>query len=131
MTHAVDLVRSLYDDFAAGDIPGFLAKLDARIVWNEAEGFPFSDGNPYVGAPAIVTGVFARLGKHWNDFRVEVREIVGGPEVVTMIGRYRGSAVESGRVLDVQCMHTWWLRDGKVVRFQQMVDTSAVAANLA
>lgn len=131
MSQATDFVRSLYDAFAAGDVPGFLARLDARVVWNEAEGFPYSDGNPYVGPEAIVAGVFARLGRDWGDFRVEVGEIVGGPEVVTMFGRYRGKSLKSGRALDVQCAHTWWLRGGKVVRFQQMVDTARVAANLA
>ena len=52
-------------------------------------------------------------------------EIVGGPEVVTMFGRYQGTRTK--KPLDVQCAHTWWLRDGKVTRFQQMVDTAAVA----
>jgi len=32
--------------------------------------------------------------------------------------------------LDVQCAHTWWIRDGKIVRFQQMVDTARAAATL-
>jgi ketosteroid isomerase-like protein len=131
MSQATDFVRSLYDAFAAGDVPGFLARLDARVVWNEAEGFPYADGNPYVGPEAIVAGVFARLGRDWSDFQVHVDEIVGGPDVVTMFGRYRGKALKSGRALDVQCAHTWWLRGGKVVRFQQMVDTARVAANLA
>jgi ketosteroid isomerase-like protein len=131
MSEATEFVRSLYDAFAVGDVPGFLAKLDARVVWNEAEGFPYSDANPYIGPEAIVAGVFARLGRDWSDFHVQVGEIVGGPDVVTMFGRYRGRSLKSGRPLDVQCAHTWWLRGGKVVRFQQMVDTARVAANLA
>lgn len=130
MIKSIDLVRSLYDAFAAGDVPGFLARLHPEVVWNEAEGFPYSDRNPHVGPEAIVSGVFARLGADWHDFRVEVGEIVGGGEVVTMLGRYRGRAVRTGRELDVQCTHTWWIRDGQVVRFQQMVDTARVAANL-
>ena len=130
MSASIAFVRSLYDAFAAGDLPGFLSKLHPEVAWNEAEGFPYAAGNPYVGPEAIVAGVFARLGDDWNDFRVEVGEIVGGDEVVTMFGRYRGRAVTSGRELNAQCAHTWWLRDGKVVRFQQMVDTAHVAANL-
>ena len=130
MSKSVDLVRGLYASFSTGDLPGFLAKLDPRVVWNEAEGFPYSDRNPHVGPDAIVEGVFARLGADWSDFRVEVGEIVGGDEVVTMFGRYRGRALRSGRELDAQCAHTWWIRGGKVVRFQQMVDTAHVAANL-
>lgn len=130
MSKSIDLVRGLYSSFASGDLPGFLGQLDPRVVWNEAEGFPNSDLNPYVGPEAIVEGVFARLGGDWSDFRVEVGEIVGGEEVVTMFGRYRGRGVKSGRELDAQVAHTWWIQGGKVVRFQQMVDTAHVAASL-
>jgi ketosteroid isomerase-like protein len=130
MSKSIDVVRSIYRAFAAGDLPAVLGHLDPEIQWNEAEGFPYSDGNPYVGPEAVVAGVFARLSKDWDGFRVEVGEIVGGDEVVTMLGRYKGRAKKSGRPLDVQAMHTWWLRTGKAVRFQQMVDTAGVAANL-
>lgn len=123
MTDSTTLVRSLYDAFAAGDVPGFLSHLANDIVWNEAEGNPLSDRNPYIGGEALVEGVFSRLLAEWQDFRVEVGEIVGGPEVVTMFGRYRAVHGTSGKELDVQCAHTWWITEGKVTRFQQMVDT--------
>jgi ketosteroid isomerase-like protein len=128
---ALARVRELYAAFAAGDVPAFLAALDPEIRWNEAEGFPYSDRNPYVGPEAVVTGVFARVPADWDGFRIEIGEIVGGPEVVTMLGRYKAQSRATGRTLDVQCAHTWWLRAGKVVRFQQMVDTAGVAAALA
>jgi ketosteroid isomerase-like protein len=131
MNPALALVHGLYAAFATGDLPAFLARLDPAIRWNEAEGFPYSDGNPYVGPEAVVAGVFARMPADWDGFRVEVGEIVGGPEVVTMLGRYKARSRATGRALDVQCAHTWWVRDGKVVRFQQMVDTAGVAAALA
>ncbi|MEZ6015837.1 MAG: nuclear transport factor 2 family protein [Planctomycetota bacterium] len=128
MNPGLQLVTELYAAFGAGDVPRFLSHLHPEVVWNEAEGYPYSDGNPYVGADAIVAGVFMRLMAEWQDFRVEVGEIVGGPEVVTMFGRYKATHAVSGKALNVQAAHTWWVRDGKVVRFQQMVDTLASAA---
>lgn len=130
MTNPLDLVRGLYAAFAAGDVPAFLAALAPGVHWCEAEGFPLADRNPYVGQEAIVQGVFARLGEHWLDFRVEPAEFVGSGEVVTMFGRYRATARATGKPLDVQVAHTFWVADGKVVRFQQMCDTAAVAASL-
>ena len=127
MKDSLALVRDLYTAFAAGDVPALLASFAPDLVWNEAEGFPYADGNPYVGGEAVVAGVFARVATDWLGFQVEVGELVGGPEVVTMLGRYRGTHAVSGKPLDAQCAHTWWLRDGKVTRFQQMVDTRAVA----
>lgn len=126
MSSAIALVQSLYDAFAAGDLAALLARFDERIEWHEAEGFPYADGSPYVGPEAIVHGVFARLGEDWRDFRVEVGELSGGSELVAMLGRYRATHAQSGKPLDAQCAHLWWLRNGKVVRFQQMVDTAAV-----
>ncbi len=130
MNPSIDLVRSLYAAFAAGDVPAFVARLDPRVVWNEAESFPYSDRNPYVGPEAIVGGVFQRILTDFEDFRVVVGEIVGGPEVVTMFGRYSGKHRATGRELDVQCAHTWWIQGGKVVRFQQMVDTARAAQTI-
>ncbi len=131
MNTSQQLVRKLYDCFAAGDLPGFLAMLREDIVWNEAEGFPVSDRNPYVGPQAIVEGVFVRVMELWSDFKAQPVEIVGGPEVVTAFGRYSGVSTATGKRLDVQFAHTWWLRDGKVARFQQMVDTAGAARTLS
>ncbi len=131
MNPSIELVQGLYAAFAAGDVPAFLARLDPRVVWNEAEGFPYADRNPYVGPEAITSGVFQRLMADFDGFRVVVGEIVGGGDVVTMFGRYQARSRKTGRELDVQCAHTWWIRGGKVVRFQQMVDTAGVARTVA
>ena len=128
MTSSQDLVRSLYAAFAQGDLAAFLARLDPEVRWCEAEGFPLSDQNPYIGPAAVVEGVFVRLLAEWDDFRVEVGELAGAGEVVTMFGRYRARRRLTGTPLDVQCAHTWWIRGDKIVRFQQMVDTAGVAA---
>lgn len=128
MNASQELVRELYAAFATGDVPGLLGRFADDMTWNEAEGFPYADGNPYVGGEAIVAGVFARLGDDWDDFRVEVGEVVGGPEVVVMLGRYKGTDKRTGKPLDVQCAHMWWIADGQVTRFQQMVDTLGVRA---
>lgn len=123
MSQTRQLVADIYAAFAAGDVPRFLSFLSPQLRWNEAESNPYADGNPYVGIDALLAGVFARLNEDFADFRVEIGEIVGGGGVVTMFGRYRAVAKATGRPLDVQAAHTWWVEDGKVVRFQQMVDT--------
>ena len=57
----VALIKGMYDCFKAGDVPGVLGRMSPSIIWNEAENFPYADGNPYVGPEAIVKGVFARF----------------------------------------------------------------------
>jgi hypothetical protein len=58
-----EFIESLYSAFAKGDIPTVLAGLDDKIEWNEAEGFPFWTGAPFVGPQEVAEGVFARIGK--------------------------------------------------------------------
>ena len=128
MTDSEQTVRGIYAALASGDVAALMGVFSEELVWNEAEGFPYADGNPYEGPTAVAMGVFGRLATEWEDFKVEIGEVVGGPDVVTVFGRYRGTYVANGKPLDVQCAHTWWLDGGKVVRFQQMVDTQGVAA---
>ena len=127
MSDAQQTVKQIYSALAAGDVASFAGLVSPDLLWNEAEGFPYADRNPYKGPEAVVAGVLGRIGEEWSDFAIDVGEIVGGQEVVTMFGRYRGTCVATGKSLDAQCSHTWWLKDGKAVRFQQMVDTQAVA----
>lgn len=131
MTNDIDFVKRLYAAFAAGDVPTFLSHLHPQVRWNEAESNPLADGNPYVGGEAIVHGVFVRLAGDFADFEVKTGEFFGGGGVVTMLGRYRAKSVATGKPLDVQVQHTWWLEAGKVVRFQQMVDTAKLLAAMA
>jgi ketosteroid isomerase-like protein len=43
---------------------------------------------------------------------------------LSLEGRYTGSGTATGRQLDAQVAHVWDFRDGKVVRFQQYVNTA-------
>lgn len=122
----VDVVRSAYDAFAAGDVPAVLAVMDPRIEWNEAENFPYADGNPYVGPSAVAEGIFARIGEEWEYWSLAIDDLLDAGENVVALGRYQAKHAETGSELDAQFAHVWWLRNGKVTRFQQYVDTAQV-----
>lgn len=123
----VELVRGIYDAFAAGDVAGVLGRMSPDIVWNEAEHFPYADGNPYVGPEAVLNGVFARCIGEWDGFGVEIDEILDAGETVVALGRYVGTYKATGRAQRTQLVHVWRVADGKVVGFQQYADTLQVA----
>ena len=123
----VSLVKSIYHAFATGDVPAVVAAMSPAIEWNEAENFPYADGNPYRGAEAILGGVFARLASEWDGFHVVSEQFLDAGDTVVMTGRYAGTWRGSGRAMNPQVAHFWTLAGGKVVRFQQLVDTLAVA----
>jgi ketosteroid isomerase-like protein len=123
----VALIRGIYDGFAAGDVAAVLGAMSPDIVWNEAENFPYADGNPYVGPQAIAEGVFARCIGEWDGFAVSVEEILDAGDTIVALGRYGGSCKATGKAMNPQLAHVWRIADGKAVAFQQYVDTLQVA----
>ena len=123
----VALVRGIYDAFAAGDVPAVLGAMSPDIVWNEAENFPYADGNPYRGPEAVLNGVFARCIGEWDGFAVVPEEFLDAGDTVVVLGRYRGTYKATGKAMDPQLAHVWRIADGKAAQFQQYADTLQVA----
>ena len=123
----VAVVQAIYQCFATGDIPGLGALLSSEIEWNEAENFPYADGNPYRGPDAIISGVFARISAEWEGFAAQPDEILDAGDTVIMLGRYSGTCKATGRSMNPQVAHIWTLAGGKAVKFQQLTDTLGVA----
>ena len=101
--------------------------MSEKVEWNEAEHFTYWPGSAFMGPQAVLNGVFARVGQDFDGFTVDVGRVVGCGNTVLSEGRYRGTVKATGKRLDVQVAHVWDVRDGKIVRFQQYVDTWQVA----
>ncbi len=120
----VEIVQNLYAAFAKGDIPGVLKYFNPKIEWNEAENFPYADGNPYIGPQAVLEGVFARIGaewEYWNLMEQKYYEVNSGEIIVT--ARYQARNKLTNKEINVQFVHMWTLNDGLVTNFQQYADT--------
>lgn len=127
----VSIIKGIYNSFGAGDIDGVLATFDPKIVWNEAENFPYADGNPYIGGEAIVSGVFAKLGGEWDNWSLTDLELHDmSNNMVLATGRYNATYKKNSEKLDVQMTHLWTLNNGKVIKFQQYTDTKGVAKTM-
>jgi uncharacterized protein len=123
----VALIRGLYESFAAGDVPGVIGRMSQSIIWNEAENFPYADGNPYLGPDAVVAGVFARCISEWDGFACVPEQLLDAGKTVVAVGRYLGRCKATGRSMRAQFAHLWTIENGKAVRFQQYADTLQVA----
>jgi len=122
------IIDGLYKAFAAGDVPAVLGAMDANIVWNEAEGNYYADLNPYIGPDAVLNGVFVRvLADH--DYltleNIELHDMSDNKVLATF--RYDGKVKETGIAYSAQAAHLWTLKDGKIIAFQQYVDTKKLA----
>ena len=125
------LVESVYTLFAAGDMEGFAALMAPDIVWNEAEGNPYADLNPYTGPEAVMSGLMSRLVSEWEDISVTPHELIAEDNRVVVFGRYKETWKATGVVLDIPFVHSWKVQDGRLVAFQQYTDTAALVATMA
>ncbi|MEZ4878486.1 MAG: nuclear transport factor 2 family protein [Flavobacterium sp.] len=118
------IIDNLYNAFAIGDIPTVLGGMDEKIVWNEAEGNAYAEGNPYIGPDAILQGVFGRIMEEHEYFTlkdIKLHNMDNNQVLATL--RYKAKVKKNGFEYDAQAAHLWTLKDGKVVAFQQYVDT--------
>lgn len=124
-----DIIRDLYAAFAKGDVPTVLGAMDPNIEWHEAEGFMY--GGTYLGPNAILENIFMKFATEWGGFSVVPDKIVdGGDGSVVSLGNYAGKYLKTGKSMSVPFAHAWDLRDGKIVKMRQYLDTLVVARDL-
>ena len=124
MSASLKLVQDWYAALARGDVPAVLAPLDANVLWTEAEGFPCA--GDYRGPDEFVQGVLVPLTTEWEGFSAVPSEFVDGGNQVVAMGRYSGKYKTTGKSFECDFAHAWTIRDGKVVRFKQYVDSALV-----
>ncbi len=124
MTEARQLIQSLYDAFARGDVEFVLGSMAPDIQWYEAEGNPMAEGNPYDSPQRVGEGVFGYLIGIFDGYGAVPESMVAEGDQVVAFGRYQGVHRESGERLDAPFAHHWVVRNGQVTRFQQYTDTA-------
>jgi len=124
----VELIKSLYQAFATGDIPGLLQSFDENIEWTEAEGFPY--GGTYRGANDIVENVFMKLGGEWEGFSAVPNEFLDAGDNIVALGNYSGKYNATGKSMKAPFAHVWTLENGKIIKFVQYTDTLKVSEAL-
>lgn len=120
-------LESFYAAMGSGDVPGALELIDGEVEWVESEGFIY--GGSFRGRDAVVDGVFARIGAEWDGFKAVPDYVVGDGERAVGVGTYSGTYKETGKAFSARFAHSITARDGKIVNFEQIVDSAQV--NLA
>ena len=121
---SVDVVRGVYEAFGRGDVAAVLGAMADDVEWHEAEGMPY--GGVYRGGQAVAENVFGPVMRDIPNFAVSPEELIGSGDTVAVVVRYTGTGQATGKQLDLPVVHVWDVRDGKVVRFRQFIDTAMV-----
>ncbi len=118
---SVQVVEGAYAAFARGDVAAVLGAMADDMEWHEAEGMPY--GGIHRGGDAVAQNVFGPLTTDIPDFAVTPIELIPSGDTVAAVVRYTGTGKSTGKELDLEVVHVWDVRDGKLVRFRQFADT--------
>lgn len=124
MNSNLELVRGTYEGSSEENGRNLLAALSPDAQWTEAEGFPYA--GTYVGADAIIAGVFRRLATEWIGYRADVHTFMEDGDHVAAFGVYSGTYKATGKSMKATFAHLYELRDGKIATMRQYVDTHMV-----
>ena len=120
----VDLVAGVYAAFGAGDVPKVLGAMHPQIQWTETAGYKY--GGIFRSPQAVLENVFARIQVDFESFSVDVERLIDAGKVVVMQGHYVGKGKATGKSVRAAVAHILEISDGKIVRFDQYVDSATI-----
>ena len=122
----LQVVKNGYAAFRRGDVPGLLALFAEDIEWHiPGKGFPIA--GDYRGHSGVA-GFFQKLAAEIEFSDFQPREFVAEGDSVLVIGSDRAKVRATNRTLEVDWVHAFTLRNGKVTKFREFTDTQAIAA---
>jgi uncharacterized protein len=129
MSANLDLIRPTYQGTPAETRGALRAALAADVEWTEAAGFPYA--GTYVGPDAVFDGVFRRLAEEWIGYRADVHTYLADGDHVAAFGTYSGTYQATGKAMSASFAHLYEIREGRIVRMTQVVDSAIVNQALA
>ena len=127
MTTNTQLVESLYADFGRGELEAILASLTSDIDWQDygrASDFPAL--GPRHGH-AEVRAFFGLLATELDFLEFTPLELHGVGDKVFVQGHSLLAMKKNGRRVDMDWVHIFAFRDGKVRSFREFSDTAQIA----
>lgn len=122
----LEIIKSTYEGKTSEENGKNLDKyVPKNISWTEAKGFPYA--GTYIGSKNITKNVFSRLGSEWVDYKFTPEDYVANDDKVVAYGTYTGTYRLIGKSFIARVAHVWKLKEGKIISFEQFVDSKRVA----
>jgi ketosteroid isomerase-like protein len=126
MASNIEATKKGYECFQRGDIPSLIRDLlDDNCVWISPGP---SDKLPWAGTfkgKHEIANFFAQVGEHLEFNEFAPREMIEQGETVVVLGTLAGRAKKTGKAVKNEWAHVFKFRQGKVVSFQEYIDTAA------
>lgn len=125
-TSNVQMMKDAYAAMERGDLDTALKDFSPDIVWYLAEGHASAVNNPHVGIEVVRRDMIESLKDDWAELNIQIDEWLDAGHKVIGFGRYKGSYIPTGKQIDAQMAHVWTIENGKIVHFQQYLDTKQI-----
>jgi len=120
----VDFVKGVYRAFGAGDVPQVLSAMHPQIQWTQTPGYKI--GGTHQSPQAVLENVFSKIPVGFESFSIDIERLIDAGNVVVMQGHYVAKGKATGRSVRAAVAHVIEISDGKIVRFDQYVDSATI-----
>ena len=125
----LDVIRRGYEAFARGDINALLESFDEQINWVTPGPRELATSGHRTGRQAVAQ-FFATVNDVFEIQRFEPREFLAQGDRVVVLGSETARVRATGKVIELDWVHVFAMRNRKVIAFQEFFDTAAVVAAL-
>jgi ketosteroid isomerase-like protein len=124
----IQIIKQLYEAWKKREIQIILNQLTEDTEWSVAGPV---DEIPWAGPFKGRNGV-AKYLRILNEFlkteEYKIHEYFARSDKVVVLGYQRGKAISSGKPYEIDFVHVWTLRDGKIEKYRGYYDTAQLAA---
>lgn len=123
MTTPTETIPNFYEKLAASDAAGALGLMAPNIEWITMWHYKV-DGR---GPERVAGGLFKPPVAEWSSFKLVPTQFITDGDNVVSLGDFEGVHGATGEKAEARYAHVWTVKDGKISRFRQYIDTLAVA----
>lgn len=122
MSAPLQIVKELYARLTAGDAGGALSLMSDDIEWITMMDYKI-DGRGPQNVPA---GMLIPAMREWKPYTLTPHEFICDGDKVVSVGRFNGTNRVTGKHVEVDYSHIWDVKDGRIVRHRQFIDTGRI-----
>jgi uncharacterized protein len=121
------IVQQAIAHFQRGDIPALLETMTDDIEWAVPVVEHAAFSGPRQGRAAVAR-FFEDLAVNQTARRFEPRQFIAQGDEVVVLGHYAWDVIPTARQWDGEYAHVFTIRDGRISRFREYMDTGRAAA---
>jgi ketosteroid isomerase-like protein len=100
-----------------------------RIFAEDIEWIHPALGGAFHGANSVIDDVLIPFWENW-ELSLDFQRFIEDGDTIVVLVTYRGTYNPTGNHFEEPSAHVWDLRDAKIVRFRQYIDTASLRAQI-